>query len=75
METTSSTWSFVTLYYIEASIMSNKPSIFPNSKLPSDTWESGIRNLSEIENKTTREMVKVGLKKFLQRSNLWHENW
>ncbi len=58
----------------EASIMSNKPSIFPNSKLPSDTWESGIRNLSEIENKTTREMVKVGLKEISSEiKNLWYE--
>lgn len=56
-----------------ASIMSDKPSIFPNSKLPSDTWESGIRSYSEIKDKTTKESVKIGLKTMSsQIKDLWY---
>ena len=56
-----------------ASIMTDKPIIFPNSKLPSDSWESGIRSYAKIKDKTTKEVVKIGMNNISsQIKDLWY---
>ena len=46
----------------ESSIMSDKPTIFPNYKLPSSSWGSGIGSYAKIKDQTTRETVRDGMK-------------
>tara|TARA_B110000240_G_scaffold29642_1_gene31420 strand:+ start:6005 stop:10879 length:4875 start_codon:yes stop_codon:yes gene_type:complete len=59
----------------ESSIMSDKPSIFPHSKLPSNSWERGIKNYGEISDKTTKETVRDGMKEITNEvKDIWLTN-
>ena len=46
----------------ESSILSEKPTLFPSSKLPSNDWESGVLSYAKISNKTTKELVRDEMK-------------
>ncbi len=50
----------------EATLMSDKPVIFPSNKLPSNSWEKGIKNYSEIKNKNTKKLVIDGIKEIIK---------